>query len=450
MQQWCPDRQTPEVTVYTDGSCENNGHEDARAGAGIWFGENDPRNQAIRIPELIEQSNNVGELIAILAAIEIVPTESKLNIFTDSQYAINNIHENGLRLEKRGWIDVANKNILQKIIASLRGRKGDTYFIKVKGHSGDKGNEEADKLWCNRPTKEGAAKDIADNIDLQIPEDYNVEGAEFIDLTQAELYRGIREMKEVALAPRRNTTIWLDIIRWASKDRWGIFPTDKLIWTSIRNPNIDKKIRAFLYQLIHGSLRIGPYWEKIPQYEFRALCPECHELESMEHIQTECQASGQETIWQLAQALLRKRGIDFDDLRIGDIAGATIPNFKLPGGNQNAPLNRLYKIIMTESLYLIWLLRCEWRIDREEDPEKIHKPDEIVSRWRHRINRRIKLDQAMATKSAYKWKKITKDLVRKTWAGTLKNENSTPEDWIWMKGVLVGEDTVLRPPGRNR
>jgi hypothetical protein len=161
---------------------------------------------------------------------------SKLNIFTDSQYAINNIHENGLRLEKQGWIDVANKNILQKIIASLRSRRGDTYFIKVKGHSGDKGNEEADKL-----AKEGAAKDIADNIDLQIPEDYDVEGAEFIALTQAELYRGIREMKEATLAPRRNTTIWLDIIRWASKDRWGIFPTDKLIWTSIRNPNIDKK-----------------------------------------------------------------------------------------------------------------------------------------------------------------------------------------------------------------
>lgn len=33
-----------QITVYTDGSCENNGDKNAKAGAGIWYGNNDIRN----------------------------------------------------------------------------------------------------------------------------------------------------------------------------------------------------------------------------------------------------------------------------------------------------------------------------------------------------------------------------------------------------------------------
>ena len=32
------------IYVYTDGGCNNNGKKNARAGMGIYFGENDPRN----------------------------------------------------------------------------------------------------------------------------------------------------------------------------------------------------------------------------------------------------------------------------------------------------------------------------------------------------------------------------------------------------------------------
>ena len=36
-----------ELMVYTDGSCVNNGTEEARAGSGIWYGNNNPRNTTI-------------------------------------------------------------------------------------------------------------------------------------------------------------------------------------------------------------------------------------------------------------------------------------------------------------------------------------------------------------------------------------------------------------------
>ena len=34
--------QSPEITVYTNEACINNGDEDAAAGYGVWYGEDDP------------------------------------------------------------------------------------------------------------------------------------------------------------------------------------------------------------------------------------------------------------------------------------------------------------------------------------------------------------------------------------------------------------------------
>lgn len=134
------------MIVYTDGSCTDNGSQQARAGAGVWYSENDVRNKAIRLPPEIEQSNNTGELIAILIAAQSSQNEDNLCIRTDSQYAIDSIHKYGHRLEQTGWIDIANKEIIQAIRGQLRLRPGSTYFEKVKGHSNNTGNDGADRL----------------------------------------------------------------------------------------------------------------------------------------------------------------------------------------------------------------------------------------------------------------------------------------------------------------
>ena len=34
----------PPLNIYTDGACSNNGKPTAKAGFGVWFGENDERN----------------------------------------------------------------------------------------------------------------------------------------------------------------------------------------------------------------------------------------------------------------------------------------------------------------------------------------------------------------------------------------------------------------------
>ena len=158
--------QEESTTVYTDGSCINNGKENAKAGAGIWFAEEDPRNKALKIPGP-NQSNQVGEIAAVIAALENTPTFAPLTIISDSMYVIDGLTKHLKEWEDRGWIEISNKEWFKKAAYLLRKRSAPTTFQWVKGHSGDKGNEECDKL-----AKEGAHKEREDPFDLTITSTY--------------------------------------------------------------------------------------------------------------------------------------------------------------------------------------------------------------------------------------------------------------------------------------
>ena len=81
------------INIYIDGSCINNGNPNAQAGYGVYFKKDDERNEYARV--IGKQSNNTGELTALIRAIEIVydklniqSSTIKINIYTDSEYVI--------------------------------------------------------------------------------------------------------------------------------------------------------------------------------------------------------------------------------------------------------------------------------------------------------------------------------------------------------------------------
>ncbi|KAH9171016.1 hypothetical protein EDB89DRAFT_1852892 [Lactarius sanguifluus] len=74
------------ITIYTDGACFNNGKENARCGSGVWINPEDPRNEAIRVPGS-KQSNQVGEVAAVIAAINKIPNFWPILVKTDSMYS---------------------------------------------------------------------------------------------------------------------------------------------------------------------------------------------------------------------------------------------------------------------------------------------------------------------------------------------------------------------------
>jgi ribonuclease HI len=68
-----------ETTAYTAGFCLEDGYDNAQAGGGVWFGPDDPRNVALKIPGSI-QSKQVGQLTAVLHAVKSTPPFAPLHI----------------------------------------------------------------------------------------------------------------------------------------------------------------------------------------------------------------------------------------------------------------------------------------------------------------------------------------------------------------------------------
>ncbi|KAL1740923.1 hypothetical protein HDZ31DRAFT_46498 [Schizophyllum fasciatum] len=76
----------------TDGSCLHNGERNAQAGAGVYLeGLREEDQYSIRLPTNVEQSNQAGEMLAVMAAAIVTPLDHELRIETDSKWVIGHL-----------------------------------------------------------------------------------------------------------------------------------------------------------------------------------------------------------------------------------------------------------------------------------------------------------------------------------------------------------------------
>ena len=97
----------------------------------VWFDDTNPRNRAMRIPG-DPQLNQVGEIAAIIAALEVVP----IKILTDSKYIIKGLTTHLESWENDGWIRIKNTGLFRKAAHLMRYRSARTTMKWVKGHDG--------------------------------------------------------------------------------------------------------------------------------------------------------------------------------------------------------------------------------------------------------------------------------------------------------------------------
>jgi len=143
-----------EVHVYTDGACQGNQFKKgAIGGVGVWFGKDDDRNVSERLTGDV-QTNNRAELTALIRAIETyygddINNMNILVIHTDSNYCKDGIETWIKKWKKNGWKTASKKPVKNQdlwlrldALTTIRNVR----FEWVKGHAGNAGNEEADRL----------------------------------------------------------------------------------------------------------------------------------------------------------------------------------------------------------------------------------------------------------------------------------------------------------------
>lgn len=125
------------MNIYIDGACKGN---PGPAGAAAYI-----ENDRVIYSYLGEATNNIAEFQALNLALSFIQQyniEDEIFIHTDSQLVIG--------LFTLGWKAKGNKELVSKIqnLLNIVQEDSNITFIKVKGHSGNVGNEKAD-LFAN-------------------------------------------------------------------------------------------------------------------------------------------------------------------------------------------------------------------------------------------------------------------------------------------------------------
>ena len=132
------------IKIYTDGSCIGNPGKGGWAAIIIIDGE-----KKIITGKKDNTTNNQMELLATIKALQEIPRESEIEIFTDSKYVKNGITEWILNWKKNGWKTAAKKEVLNKVLWLTLDEETKKHNVKwswVKAHSQDELNNEVDLL----------------------------------------------------------------------------------------------------------------------------------------------------------------------------------------------------------------------------------------------------------------------------------------------------------------
>ena len=133
-----------QIEIFTDGACRGN---PGKGGWGALIRKKD-KEDLIYGGEL-ETTNNIMELTAAIKALEFLEANSNVVLTTDSKYVMQGITEWIGNWKSRNWKTAAKKPVLNKELWQKLDQLTYQHKIKwqwVKGHSGHRENEIADKL----------------------------------------------------------------------------------------------------------------------------------------------------------------------------------------------------------------------------------------------------------------------------------------------------------------
>lgn len=133
------------ITLYTDGACSGN---PGPGGWGVLILRDGNDEQRLQGGEA-STTNNRMELVAAIQALEATPTDEPAELFTDSTYVKNGVTQWISGWKRNGWKTASKKPVKNRDLWETLDALATSHQVSwqwVKGHAGDPGNEEADRL----------------------------------------------------------------------------------------------------------------------------------------------------------------------------------------------------------------------------------------------------------------------------------------------------------------
>ncbi|KAJ7106853.1 hypothetical protein C8R43DRAFT_906013 [Mycena crocata] len=363
-------------TISLGSSAHGSGTAEVRAGAGVWYGADDPENMSIAIPTELDQTLPNAEVIAALHAIQSYSTNTELRLESGKNHVLRAVTKNLPGWDDKGWMNTPYKEQTMALISAIRSRTAKTMFAVVKDSDGVR-----EAVALARDTSKSNEHDY---VDLQMQPESTLYGAKLSTLTQAMAYKAIKELRDHV--HRKTTDENVLAVQKAVKAAYGKTPTVVAIWKSIHNKDISRQVRNFLWKTLHGVNRVG-YWHHIPELEAREKCHVCEVEESLEHILFDCTTSGQSEAWELAEELWLLKHNTWPTLSMGSALTSA----------------------------------------------------EIKNRWVALLNEKLNIDRALTNRIKFgRQHAVDPQLLLDTWKGSLYKEEELPDNWLRAPEVLVG------------
>jgi ribonuclease HI len=151
------------ILIYTDGSCLGNGHKDARGGIGIYFPNSEYPNVSERFTN--KPTNQRCELTAIYKSFLICHDDllhdSKIVLYTDSEYSIKCLKEYCKKWSLNGWVKsdkspVENIDIIEPLYSLYSKFWRNIQIEHVRAHTGNNDIHSKNNDFVDNLAKKGA------------------------------------------------------------------------------------------------------------------------------------------------------------------------------------------------------------------------------------------------------------------------------------------------------
>ena len=134
------------------------------------------------------------------------------------------------------------------------------------------------------------------------------------------------------------------------------------------------------------------------------------------------------------------KGLTWSPITLPTILGVGLRTWSAPNSKTTLHgASRLWRILISESAFLIWRLRCERVIQHADNAAWAHSPESVARSWKLCMERRLRID-ILCSRRTLGISSVSPERVLSTWHRVIEDELGLHHsgDWTLAYGVLVG------------